>query len=147
MTLELVFKSLDLQFHRMDQLTSRLQQLPISIHTLDDDESRTLIDAFIYRFSKIQDMMGQKLFPVFMDFIQEDARRMPFIDILNLLEKLDLIPDAETWLSFRTLRNNLSHEYPDNEEEIIEGIEKALEVYPQVKKVYESFKNEYEKRK
>ena len=147
MTLELVFKSLDLQFHRMDQLTSRLQQLSISIHTLDDDESRTLIDAFIYRFSKIQDMMGQKLFPVFMDFIQEDARRMPFIDILNLLEKLDLIPDVETWLSFRTLRNNLSHEYPDNEEEIIEGIEKALEVYPQVKKVYESFKNEYEKRK
>ena len=146
MTIDLIIKSLDLQFDRMDQLEERMKILPINREVFGIEESRTVIDAFIYRFSKIQDMMGQKLFPAFLEFVEEDPRRLTFIDMINLLEKLEVIPAASQWLSYRNLRNDLSHEYPDNEEEIVEGIGRAMEAYPQIKQIYKSIKEEYNKR-
>jgi len=147
MTIDLIIKSMDLQFDRMDQLEERMKILPMNREVFEMEENRTIIDAFIYRFSKIQDMMGQKLFPAFLEFVEEDSRRLPFIDMINLLEKLEMIPAANQWLAFRNLRNDLSHEYPDNEEELVEGIGRAMEAYPQIKQIYKSIKEEYDKRK
>ena len=51
--------------------------------------------------------------------IGEYEQNMPFIDRLNRLEKLSIIDDAEKWLNLREIRNLVSHEYPDNEKEVI----------------------------
>ena len=77
------------------------------------DESRLEhIDQFIYRFSKLQDAMGKRLFPTLYGLLEEDESPRPFIDILTRLEKLGVITDAEDWQVLRNIRNTIAHEYP-----------------------------------
>lgn len=80
------------------------------------------IDQLIFRFSKLQDSMGNRLFPAILENLGEDIKGMPFIDLLNTMEKLELIDDHKQWLNLRETRNTVTHEYPFITEEIIEGL-------------------------
>ena len=79
-------------------------------------------DQLIYRFLQLQDTIGNKLFPLILQGLGEYTQNMPFIDILNKLEKLSVIESTEKWLSLRETRNLVTHEYPDNEKEIVDGL-------------------------
>jgi hypothetical protein len=71
-----------------------------------------LFDQLIYRFSKLQDSMGTRLFKQLLEALEEDIYGLPFIDILYKLEKIKLIDNARDWIALRQTRNTLSHEYP-----------------------------------
>jgi hypothetical protein len=79
-------------------------------------------DQLIYRFSQLQDTIGNKLFPLILQGLVEYSPNMPFIDILNQLEKLSVIESTEHWLSLREIRNLVTHEYPGNEKEIVDAL-------------------------
>lgn len=79
-------------------------------------------DQMIFRFSRLQDTMGNKLFPLILQGLGEYTQNMPFIDTLNKLEKLSIIESAEKWLGLREIRNLVTHEYPENEQEIAEAL-------------------------
>lgn len=87
--------------------------------TEDDHGS---FDQLIFRYSKLQDSMGKKLFPAILENLGEDIENIPFIDLLNKLEKLELIEDQRQWLKLREVRNLVTHEYPFDTEEIVEGL-------------------------
>ena len=85
-------------------------------------------DQLIYRFSKLQDTMGRKLFRALMDAVGDWNATMTMIDILNWLEKQGLV-ESETWQKFRQIRNEIAHNYDDDPEttrQILGDIEKAL---------------------
>ncbi len=84
---------------------------------LDEDEVEH-IDQFLFRFLKLQDAIGQKLFKTILLVLKEEVENKPFLDILNRLEKLELISDTNTWIELRNIRNSLTHEYEDDSEEI-----------------------------
>jgi uncharacterized protein YutE (UPF0331/DUF86 family) len=65
-----------------------------------------------------------------------------FYEIVKL-ERLEIIPSAEKWMNYREIRNILTHEYPDNEDEIIEGIKLALDAYKEIKNIYDNIKFQY----
>ncbi|MCK5720187.1 MAG: hypothetical protein KAH84_09610 [Thiomargarita sp.] len=90
---------------------------------LDEDEVEH-IDQFLFRFLKLQDAIGQKLFKTILLVLKEEIENKPFIDILNRLDKLELIYDINTWLELRNIRNSLAHEYEDDSEEISNIINK-----------------------
>jgi hypothetical protein len=92
-----------------------------SYRELSEDQISHL-DQLIYRFSLLQDTIGNKLFPMILQGIGEYEQNMPFIDILNRLEKLSIIENTEKWLNFREIRNLVTHEYPDNEKELVDGL-------------------------
>ena len=71
-----------------------------------------LFDQLIYRFSKLQDSMGSRLFKQLLEALEEDTSGLPFIDILYKLEKLNILDDAKEWIYLRQTRNIVSHEYP-----------------------------------
>jgi hypothetical protein len=102
----------------------------------DDDNKRRVIDSFIFRFIKIQDLMGEKLFKEVLASLGEYKRNMSFIDILDKMEKLEIIDSADKWNDYRELRNGLSHEYPLNEEEIVKDIKLAATVFEDICNVY-----------
>ncbi|RZV40350.1 MAG: hypothetical protein EVJ48_00050 [Candidatus Acidulodesulfobacterium acidiphilum] len=102
----------------------------------DDDNKRRVIDSFIFRFIKIQDLMGEKLFKEVLASLGEYKRNMSFIDILDKMEKLEIIDSADKWNDYRELRNGLSHEYPLNEEEIVKDIKLATTVFEDICNVY-----------
>jgi hypothetical protein len=96
------------------------------------------IDTFIYRFIKLQDMMGEKLFKIFLDEIGEYKDSMSLLDMLDKLEKFEIIDDSIKWMEYRKLRNKLTHEYPNNEQDIIEGIVLAIEVFREIEIILEN---------
>lgn len=71
-----------------------------------------LFDQLIYRFSKLQDSMGSRLFKQLLESLEEDVAGLPFLDILHKMEKLNLLDQAKDWISLRQIRNSISHEYP-----------------------------------
>lgn len=86
-----------------------------------NDIDMSFVDQLIFRFSKLQDTLGEKIFPSVLTLSEEDVKRKTFIDILNRLEELDIIKKNE-WLKLRETRNEIAHEYSLNTEELVESI-------------------------
>ncbi|RLD78914.1 MAG: toxin-antitoxin system antitoxin subunit [Bacteroidetes bacterium] len=115
----------DLHHERMMFAYNNLESLfPLNKETYKNllPEKVSLTDQLIYRFSKLQDTMGNKLFRLILEGLEEDISSMPFIDILNKLEKLNLLDDHSEWLVLRETRNQVAHEYPFLQDELIEGL-------------------------
>ncbi len=94
---------------------------------LDFDEAQTsYLDQFLYRFSKLQDSVGQKLFKAVLDYKTEETTAKSFIDILNRLEQLEYLQDIDGWFELRTIRNQLAHDYEDDNEELVAIINKIF---------------------
>lgn len=91
------------------------------LNTLSD-ERIAVVDQFLYRFAKLQDCIGLRLMPTVYSLLESDTAAHPFIDILNRLEKLGVLTSAADWQYFRSLRNNFAHEYPERQEDIINGV-------------------------
>ena len=83
------------------------------------------IDTLTNRFAKLQDLMGARLFDLCLNTLGENTDGMSMIDKANKLEKLHLIDDAHTWTDLRKIRNNLTHEYPDQPEVAAEILNKV----------------------
>ena len=137
MTLEQVTKELDMHFSRIDAVLPELKSyFPLQKSDFQEIEKIKTIDFFIHRFIKVQDRMGEKLFPIILKELYEYKSSMSLIDVLHRLEKLELLDSSDIWIDYRKLRNTLTHEYPDNEDEIIESIVLAVEVYKNLKEIY-----------
>jgi len=85
-------------------------------------EELSFMDQLIFRFSKLQDSMGGKLFPAILENLGEDIRELPFIDRLAKLEKLNVIGSADEWMMLRETRNIVTYEFPFVTDEMIEGL-------------------------
>ena len=67
------------------------------------------LDAFVSRFGRLQDTVGDKLLPTLLSALAETPG--PAIDNLDKAEKFGLIASADAWMEMRRLRNQMVHEY------------------------------------
>jgi hypothetical protein len=67
------------------------------------------LDAFVSRFGRLQDTVGDKLLPVLLTALAEKPG--PAIDNLDKCEKFGFIESADAWMEMRRLRNQMVHEY------------------------------------
>ena len=67
------------------------------------------LDAFVGRFGRLQDNLGDKLLPQLLDAMAEPVGAV--IENLDRAEKLGWLQSADTWLEIRKLRNQMVHEY------------------------------------
>ncbi|WP_428356087.1 hypothetical protein [Methyloprofundus sp.] len=100
---------------------SKHMPLTVEKYTRLNDIDLSFVDQLIFRFSKLQDTLGEKLFPSVLTLSEEDVKRKTFLDILNRLEELDIIEKNE-WLKLREIRNEIAHEYSFNTEGLVESI-------------------------
>jgi hypothetical protein len=89
-----------------------------------------------FQHGKLQDAMGTRLFPAVDALMSGRTESRPFIDILMSLEKYRVIENVGLWQEFRELRNNLSHEYPDNFEESVVTLNLLFQQWPQFRGIY-----------
>ena len=83
-------------------------------HNLSDEQIEH-IDQFVYRFQKLQDDMGTKLFKsVVANLGETEVFKKPILEILNILKKYGVINDNIDWHTMREIRNSLAHEYLDD---------------------------------
>ncbi|RZD17334.1 MAG: hypothetical protein EVJ46_03645 [Candidatus Acididesulfobacter guangdongensis] len=102
----------------------------------EDDKEH--IDQLIFRYSKLQDSMGEKLFPSILKNLKEDYEHKPLRDIIDRLEKLEIIERADDWEELRKSRNFLSHEYSTEENELVININNVYgKLVPKIFLIYE----------
>jgi signal transduction histidine kinase len=91
-----------------------------------DRERLRLVDQILFRFTKLQDALGERLIPATLAVLNEPFERWPMRDRLNRLEKLGFL-DVESWLRWREMRNRLAHEYPDSPALRLAAIQAAIQ--------------------
>lgn len=96
----------------------RLFDTPFSVERakqLDSDpETAERVEAFVGRFGRLQDTLGDKLLPLLLTALGETPAAM--IDNLDKAERLELIDSTDDWLTMRKLRNQMVHEYVEDPE-------------------------------
>lgn len=113
---------------------------------LTDDEIEHT-DQFLFRFAKLQDAMGERLFMLILEFFKEEnVRAKPFIDVLNRLEQLGLLSDKNVWLELRKIRNNIAHQYEDEPRQATEALNAIYAVKPILEEIYGTLKASYSSR-
>ena len=99
----------------LDEALSTWHALPAR-PTLAQVESesglRQLTDQILFRLSRLQDALGERLVPGTLGALAEPFEAWPMRDRLDRLEKLGFL-DVDAWLAWRALRNRLAHEYPE----------------------------------
>ena len=94
------------------------------IENIDNDKRlRELIDLIIFNFTKIQALLGEKVFREVAELMLLEYK--DFLDLLGKLEKNGVL-DVYEWKKLRVIRNNFSHEYPDEIEEITLNLNEAI---------------------
>lgn len=67
------------------------------------------LDAFVARFGRLQDTLGDKFIPALLGAAGEAVG--PAIDNLDKAEKFGWLASADQWMEMRRLRNQMVHEY------------------------------------
>lgn len=93
-------------------------------------------DQLVFRFGKLQDTMGAKLFPITLECLFEQPDGLSAIDMLNRLEKLELIKSTLQWRKFREARNIISHEYPANLDERLNALNQTYSYVSELEHMY-----------
>lgn len=97
-------------------LSSALFPLNAEAYSRLDADAVQKLDQLVYRFTKLQDALGAKLFPLLAAELREDAESLTVFDRLAVLEKAGAVPSANEWFELREVRNQLAHDYHDDPE-------------------------------
>ncbi|KKB49831.1 hypothetical protein HMPREF1212_02990 [Parabacteroides sp. HGS0025] len=137
------FDICDRHIQRIDEALEAMHtDIPMSVEcytNLDENQIRCM-DQFIFRFSKLQDAMGAKIFRYVLEYLDEDVSTLPMRDILNRLERFHLIDSAEEWGYIRELRNEIAHDYPLLENDIVSVLNELISKVPILKSIYKRMK-------
>jgi hypothetical protein len=111
--------------------------IPLNVQSYQNmsEIDTSFVDQLIYRFSKLQDTLGEKIFPSILILAHEDVKKKTFIDILNRLEELEVV-DRNEWLKLREMRNEIAHEYSFNLEEVVDSIVSIYTISSQLLAIY-----------
>lgn len=106
---------------------SPLCPLTGSAFTSLQDAQMSFIEFMTSRFTKLLDTIGGKIFPTLIDLLEPNSDRQSFLDTLHKLEKWNFLPSAERWICLKAIRNDLTHDYPDQQELMAKHINRAVE--------------------
>ncbi len=110
----------------------RLFDVPFSADraaSLETDlELAERVEAFVGRFGRLQDTIGDKLLPLLLAALGETPGAA--IDNLDRAERLGLLESTEAWLVMRQIRNQMVHEYVEDLAVLVSALQTAHEFVP-----------------
>lgn len=100
-----------------------------ALHNLDVNvELGERVEAFVGRFARLQDTLGDKLLPLLLTALGEKTSSV--LDNLDRAERFNLIRSADEWLTMRSLRNQMVHEYVEDPQVLINALQSGHEFVP-----------------
>ncbi|MCF6255891.1 MAG: hypothetical protein L3K25_06265 [Gammaproteobacteria bacterium] len=102
------------------------------------------VEAFVGRFGRLQDTLGDKLLPTL--FIALGERSGAFIDNLDRAEKLEFIDSADEWMGIRNLRNQMVHEYIEDPVILLSALQAGHNYVPNLEQTANNMLNEIRQR-
>ena len=126
----------------------RLFSNPLTLATieqLENDEALSeTVEAFVGRFCRLQDTLGDKLLPQLLIYLGE--RPTVVVDNLDKAERLGWIKSTDTWLETRQLINQMIHEYIENPNILLNALNAGHEFVSELANVAERMLSEIEQR-
>ena len=136
-----IFESLEGLFNSCEIDYALLKEQTLNEAWFKDYSNQRIVNSFLFNYIKIQDKLGASLFRKLLFSLREiNNENLSMIDILNLLEKLEIIQSVAEWDRLREIRNVIAHEYSSDIEERLENMALALSGYEQIKRLYANIK-------
>lgn len=88
-------------------------------------QEKAILDAYLKRFSSVQDFLGAKIFPLLLEISGISTSKMS--EVLYHIEKEEIIDSLENWIELREVRNELEHDYPEALEEALEDLKFCID--------------------
>jgi len=127
----------------IETLTAEKNIFEVSVFNKLIPQERAILDAYLKRFSSLQDYLGAKIFPTLLEVSGIDSSKMS--EVLFMMEKEEIIDSLENWIELRELRNELEHDYPDELKEALEDLEECVNQFSRIESYYISSMNFAEK--
>lgn len=86
------------------------------------------VDAFVARFGRLQDNLGDKMLPAVLRWLGEPVG--PAIDNLARAERWGWLGSADDWMRVRQLRNQMIHEYVKDPAVLVDALNTAHQHVP-----------------
>lgn len=83
-------------------------------------ELAQVLEAYVSRFCRLQDTVGDKLLVTWLKATQEKVGVA--IDNLDRAEKLGFLESSDKWLEIRRIRNQMIHEYIEDPMQLSEAV-------------------------
>ena len=144
--LELHLEESNIHIDRLNDVLKTLKHLyPLTVDKLEmiPVEIKDKLDVLAFRFSKLQDLLGSKIFREYLVVLQYPTEDKNFLELLKELEKEKLI-NIDKWSEFRGVRNSISHDYPSEEDEKIEAINYLIENVEYLINIIKKIKEKFE---
>ncbi|MDQ1339861.1 MAG: UDPglucose 6-dehydrogenase [Campylobacterota bacterium] len=146
LVLQKYFSECDRHIQRINEAYDNIKNfMPITAleYTMLDKAQVQALDQYLFRFAKLQDTLGDKIFKRIVSNYEENTSSLPFVDILNKLEKAEYIFSAKEWINLRKIRNNIAHQYDDEPEEMSQAINEIVSSKDVLLKIYNKVKQKY----
>lgn len=116
----------------LEQVVNKLRLMNIDlawVESLENSEDHSVtLDAFVSRFGRLQDTLGDKLLPALLRLNLEKVGSQ--LDNFFRGEKFGWIESTQTWIELRELRNRLVHEYMESTTDLLSALQLALQSTP-----------------
>ena len=113
----------------LERIVNRLRKMNIDLAWVESlensDEHSEMLDAFVSRYGRLQDTLGDKLLPAIQRLNLEKVGSQ--LDNLLRAEKLGWIESTQIWIELRELRNRLVHEYMESASDLLSALQQALQ--------------------
>ncbi|MFN3844000.1 MAG: hypothetical protein ACK4RW_12195 [Rehaibacterium terrae] len=130
--LRFLARVVDRECKHLSQTDARLFAEPFTAQrasALDDDPTQAeRVEAFVSRFARLQDTLGDKLLTSLLRAIGETPGAA--IDNLDRAERLGWLPSADEWLAARQLRNRMVHEYVEDPAVLADALQTGHTLVP-----------------
>ena len=97
-------------------------------------EEKAILDAYLKRFSSIQDFLGAKIFSLLLDVAGINSSKMS--EVLYYIEKEEIIDSLENWIELREVRNELEHDYPEELEAALMDLKFCIDSFEKLESYY-----------
>jgi hypothetical protein len=97
-------------------------------------EQRAILDAYLKRFSSIQDFLGAKIFQILLEVAGISGSKMS--EVLYNIEKEGIIDSLDNWIELREVRNELEHDYPEELQDTINDLKFCVDSFDKLESYY-----------
>jgi len=97
-------------------------------------EKKAVFDAYLKRFSSIQDFLGAKIFPLLLEIAGIPGNKMS--EIIYIMENEGIIDSFNNWVELREIRNELEHDYPETLQDALDDLKFCVDSFEKIKHYY-----------
>ena len=135
------FKKLERHYSALKDYKQLIDNIRLQKDIFQEDVFKTLevqekaiLDAYLKRFSSIQDFLGAKIFSSLLEISGISYGKMS--EVLYRVEKEEIIDSLDNWIELREIRNELEHDYPENLQQALQDLKFCVDNFVKLESYY-----------